>query len=353
MEQYNLMTPNQINQVFNNFNNINELLCSSGIYSFVKQNGFFQQAKSELSNLLTSYYEKKDNEKFHKSLNFFEKLGFMNDDKIRKHQEKIGFNKSMIAFTTDIAFLIVPFLLEQYKRNSEVKKIKEFVIGWIAYINKENNPLILKKIEAFYSKIKENFMLSEYNNIFEKYANCNIGCFPSLIDANNSYSFFNFILSCSDLSNQKVNDRIKEFGYHWLNLSESEVSTAISTINDSQEYLSDISTFTAVSMLELFNDLAQSINHSKQYSNYCIDNDIWALKRIHNRKLIEQSLKNAIPIALSGLSFYTNNIVDSLLIASTPIINNLLNNEINLEKAIEIQKRIKTIKGKFVDGKFA
>jgi len=349
MDQYNLMNDKQINHVFNNFNNINEVLSSSGIYCFVKQNGFFQQAKMEIANLLTSLYEKKANEKFHNSLSFFEKLGYIKDEKVKKHHEKIGFNKSVISFASDSAFVIIPFLIDHFKKCSEAKKIKEFVIGWIAYINKENSILIRKKTEIFYNKINENFTESEFTNIFEKYSNSNIINFPRLIDVDNSYSFLNFIVSCSDLSNPQIIERINEFGYHWLKLPEKEINFIINNINDSQEYLSDISTFTSASIFEFFNDLTESVNHAKQYSFYCLENDIWAQKRFQNRKKIEQTINKALPIALSSLSFYTNNIFDALLISSVPIFNNLLNSDINFDKAIAIQKKIKIIKGRLSD----
>lgn len=346
MEQINnsLITANQATRVFNYFDNANKLLSSSCLYHFTKQNGLFQSAKYEIANFLSSIYEKNANEKFHKSLNYFQKLGFGIDDKVIKHQEKIGLNKFIIASSVEIILTSLPVLYDYFNRKTEVRNIKESVIGWIAYINKKNTHVIIKKCEDLYRHINEKFSIEEFINIFEKYANCNINEFKKTIDFENRYRFFNFIISCSDLNDPDILERCKEFGIYWLKLSENEVLYAISNVKDNEEYLSDISTFSGTSIVEVFGDLAQSISHAKEYSFYCFENDLYAQKRLQNRNKILNLTKSAGALALSSLSLYTGTACDALLIVSAPIINNLLNEENNFNQAISIQTKMKKMK---------
>lgn len=86
--------------------------------------------------------------------------------------------------------------------------------------------------------------------------------------------------------------------------------------------------------------MSQNIQHARECGVYSFENDPFAIERQKNMEIISEA-KKFTPLILGGLSFFTGEIGDFLLISATPIINRLINDEIDIDKAVEISKRLK------------
>jgi hypothetical protein len=243
-----------------------------------------------------------------------------------------------------------PLIIDYFYKKNRVNNIKEFVIGWLAYINKKNSIKLQCRVQELYSKLGEKFNLEEYTKIFNKYSNSSISVFPYLKDNNmgEKYKLSNFILGVTDMSNDDVVERAKEFSNDYLKLAFVDTEQQIKFISDNQEYISDVANFTAFSIMDIFKDIPDNIETAKEASLYSLENDPFEKQRNSRKNKIIESVNIGTPIVLGALTFYTGPLGDALLTASAPAISKLINPQIDVNKTIEIQQKIKQLKTKGV-----
>lgn len=349
--EYNLIPYENQLMISNDFSKISNLLNTTGLYKFLKENDLYQNSKKEFSSMVTGFIENGINKDFHQNLNFFEKIGFLSESKFTKHQQKVGFYKGLTSFTVESTLSLAPAIVDYFYKKEKFTNLKEFVIGGLSFINRENSILIQNKSEVFYRLLGEKFKYSEYENLFNKYINQNIRVFPYLNKSNESekYKLFNFIISVSDLNNLSVKSRSEEFG-EYLGLNTNEIIMALENVKESSDYISDIAKISSgITLTDIFRDISESFSHSKQYSLYSLENAPYSKKRIETREIINNTIKNSLPIVLTSLgTFNTINNISSLIEISSPIVSNILNSEINIKKEIKIQKGFEVLLSKYI-----
>ncbi len=125
---------------------------------------------------------------------------------------------------------------------------------------------------------------------------------------------------------------------------------ALENVKESSDYISDIAKISSgITLTDIFRDISESFSHSKQYSLYSLENDPYSKKRIETREIINNTIKNSLPIVLTSLgTFNTINNISSLIEISSPIVSNILNSEINIKKEIKIQKGFDVLLSKYI-----
>lgn len=341
MESLQLITEKEKDLVSSYFLNITDILNSTGLYNFLRESDLFQKGKRELADFLVGFVERNQNQRFHESLNLFEKFGFLSNQKWQDHQRRVGLLKGMASFSANTILDLGPLLFDYFYQQQSAKKKIEFLIGWLAYINQRNSVLIQKRVIQFCNALKTEFNAKRYRELFEEYSLQSTPVFPVLenADENAKFQIFQIILSVSDLEKSTVKKRANDLG-NFLELSESEILNALSNTTDNQKFISDISKFSGFSINTILQDLAKNIEHAKQCGIYTFENDPYFEERKRNKEILLEVGKMT-PMLFGGLSFFTGEIGDFLLISSLPIINKLLNSEINIDKTIEISKRLK------------
>lgn len=341
MSNFSLVSQKVQNSVSTFYLNLSDILNSTGLYNFLKENDLYQKTKHELSNFLVSSVERSFNERFHNSLNIFEKIGFLSDTKWQAHQRKVGLTKGLTAFTTTTILDLAPALYDYIYQEKKFDNIIEFLIGWMAYINQQNSVIIQKRVSQFFRAHKREFPISRFQELFQRYSTLKSISFPDLSFDNQDvkYQLFHLILSSSDLQDLKILARAKECG-NYLDIPTTQVDEILKNVFENQTIISDIIKFSGFSIPSLFEDLSQNIQHARECGVYSFENDPFAIERQKNMEIISEA-KKFTPLILGGLSFFTGEIGDFLLISATPIINRLINDEIDIDKAVEISKRLK------------
>lgn len=347
MSNFPLISQNTQNSVSNFYLNMADILNSTGLYNYLRENEFYQQAKHEFSDFLVTSMERSQNEKFHNSLNFFEKLGFVSNAKWQRHQQKIGLLKGLTSFTSLTALSLLPAVIDVVSRERKFANISEFLIGWLAYINKQNSIVIQKRVLQFLLACKYDLSADKYLRIFEKYVNSGQIRIPGLSFSNREfgYQLFHLILSASDLSDVNVAKRAEECG-DYLGIGEVEMRDILQNVYHNQTLVSDLSVFSGLSIPCLFEDLSQNFAHARECGFYSIENDPFCQEREKNKKIIAQSVKLSVPLVFGGVSFFTGEIGDFLLFAAIPVINKLINEKVDIDKTIEIATRMKNFRQK-------
>ena len=136
--------------------------------------------------------------------------------------------------------------------------------------------------------------------------------------------------------------------YDYLKLAFVDTEQQIKFISDNQEYISDVANFTAFSIMDIFKDIPDNIETAKEASLYSLENDPFEKQRNSRKNKIIESVNIGTPIVLGALTFYTGPLGDALLTASAPAISKLINPQIDVNKTIEIQQKIKQLKTKGV-----
>lgn len=332
---------NQIS-VSNYYANTVDLLNITGLYNTVKNHDQYEELKNDLAKFLSNSYEIKKNKDFHNSLNIFQKNGYFYESIYEEHIKKMGVSKGLIELITRETIDIAPIIYDSYLKKRENDKLTKFIIGWLGYINRSNNTLISFRVKELFARFNKKFNFEKFEYEFYKYADDFAVDLPVLsnLSVYEKNRIHDFIISISDLSNPDTSKRAKDFSNLFLNIHYDQADKRISDIHQNQEYLSDIVSFSGISIKDILGDLANNIEVSKQSAYYSIENDPFAIKREHNKEIISQSIKYGTPIGLASLTFFTGPIGDALLTLSAPAINKLLNPEIDINKTIEIRKRL-------------
>lgn len=151
--QYPLVTSNQQILVSNQFFNLSEILNSTGLYYYLKNDPRYESLKTGVADVLVSYFERNQNQAFHNNLNFLERVGFLSNTKMLAHQKRMGIQKGLLGVGVGGVLNNLPAAIDYMSHAIKVKQIKEFVIGWLAYVNKENPEIVRRAVERFYYKV--------------------------------------------------------------------------------------------------------------------------------------------------------------------------------------------------------
>ncbi len=337
---YPLIPKGQQEVVTDNFIDFREVLNTTGLYYYLKNDTRYDQLKNHVATVLTGLLENKLNQEFHDSLNIIQKLGFFTNNRYQRHMATVGLKKEVLAGGIYGILTLLPAAVDYLTKRIQEKQMKEFVIGWLAYINKDNSSAVRFAADRFYRKmLKEDFNLKQYNRIYE---NCmSVDKKPIMHDSfrMKPQALYSYIVSASDIESDDVRSRALEFG-DYLNIQTESLEDTLALCKDSAEVISDLSTFTSISLSDLFSDIVKSAEHAKQYSEYCIDNDPNAKQREKNKKLV---LKGGATITAAALTVFTGPVGDAVLVAGYGIVNSLINEELDFKQGAEIGKRLKSV----------
>ncbi len=346
IEKYDLIPLDTRSSVVNYYANAVDVLNITGFYNISKENNEYQRIKNDLANLIANSYEKKANKDFHNSLNFFQKNGYFVNSIYNDHVKKVGFTKGTIELFTRTSMDIAPLIYDSYLLKRKNNKIADFITGWLGYINRSNSMLISYRVKEQFIKLNKKFNSQRFEEEFYKFADDLASDFPVIKDISiyEKNRLHDFIISLCDLSKPDVFDRAQNFCNIFLNIPYTNAKQRIYEINENQEYVSDLTSVTGICINDLFSDLINNINISKQYAYYSIENDSFASIRNERKQIIDKSIKEATPIGLASLTFFTGPVGDALLTLAAPSINKFLNTEMDFNKNIEIRRRIENIK---------
>ncbi|WP_026731799.1 hypothetical protein [Fischerella sp. PCC 9605] len=343
MNQFQLISDTQQVLTSNYILRVSDVLNTTGLYNYLRENDAFHKFRREFATLMANAVEGKMNEDFHNTLNFFEKLGFVSNSKYVEHQRRVGLRKGIVSFATSSLIIAAPALIDYIYQNRRAKDLTEFVLGWQAYINKGNAFLIQKRAIQFHSAVNLKFDEQRFREIFERYANRNV--FPTLKGRDESeevrYQLFHTILSACDL-NEPMSREVCLDCADVAGLSRNDAEEMISNYGQNQRLVSEVTGFAGIALGSIFQDLASSFDHAKQCSFYTIENDPYTLERVKWRSMIEGFTKDAIT-QLPLMMIMGANPSAFALVAGRPIFQRLLNSENNIDKTLEIVRKLKAI----------
>lgn len=334
------------NSVTNRYLKIYDLNSLSGLYNFLKENDLYEKFKYTIADFIKSFVEGKANDYFHKNLNLFEKMGFLSNKKYLQHQKNMGLLNGFTSLAAMTVIDLAPQIIDLIRTKIRNQKYIEFVVGWLAYINQKQSLILKGRIVKFYDSLGAKFELDEFNNIFDKYSTGNVNDLPALsgLTKEEKYKLFNYILSASDIEDKFVSERIKQFGNEYLAFKILEVEEIMNSVEDNLEYNSDVSSITGFSLLtSSFQSIIGNYDKAKEFAIYNFDNDPFAKIRIKRKEEILKAGKDITPIVMAGFTFYAGPVGDAILVAATPIIHRLLNDEINIDKTINIHSALKKV----------
>lgn len=259
----------------------------------------YHEIQNAFANFLSSAIENKLNEKFHSSLSTLEKNGLVSSEKIFEHEKNVKRAKAIAGGVTTFAFEAAPLIVDYFSNHFSKENIKEFVIGWTAYINgkfdKETSALVKGFIEDIGIKIKEN----EYETIFNKYVNASQLHMSSLTLSKTSQrnlSGYNLsiivkkLISLCDLSDENIKQRAMEFIVECMRVRMSQAEILLNDSESEQIMNSDFIGFSALGYVSFFKPLINSIDTAKKFAYYDAECDRYSKLRETRKAAIDEAV---------------------------------------------------------------
>jgi len=342
MEDYSLLSEKQKNQVQSYNIKLIDGLNVSNLYNFLRKSPEYEILKKNFAAFLGSLWAQNRNKQFHESLNIFEKLGFLSKIKEKTHYQKVGIERDLVEIAVLAFTNLVPHIIQTYSRKKEANKVIEFVTAALAYVNQEATPLIQARVQFYYRIWNQEFTPDKFRSIFDKYVVDRFPDFPQIPDSlyKQRHTVFQTIISATDLKDPKVVQRASELG-EFLGESSIDIEEAIKNTEENLELFSDKTTFERLTLGNLFKDIVSDVIYLKQASDYTGSYDPFKNVREQRKKIV---VKGSVGLTLAGLTFFTGPVGDMIIAASAPVINNLINKELDVDTALEIHRRFKALR---------
>lgn len=348
MEENGLViSENQLDKV-NEYNiRLIDGLNFSNIYNFIHKNPEYEMLKKNLADFLSGIWANKKNKQFHDSLNVFEKLGFLSQIKETAHDFGTVLETNIVKASVFVFSQVVPFMIQKIANKRESDKAIESIIGGLAYINQIPTSQVQSRVQSYYHNYNREFDQDKFKILFDKYAVGHLPIFPeiplSLFDKR--HTLYQTILSSADLKDPKVVERASQYG-EFLGENNLVIDETIKNTERNLELISDKANFESITVGNLFNDLISDANYIRQSADYTASTDPFKKIRSRNKKIV---VKGTVTATLAGLTYFTGPVGDMLITASIPVIDTLINNEMNVDTAIKIHDKFKTLKSDIHD----
>ncbi|MCM1056252.1 MAG: hypothetical protein NC517_01395 [Firmicutes bacterium] len=258
-------------------------------------NDFSHQMASLIANGVEMYSTKK----FHESLNFWGKVGFVSKERAELFEKKVAFNKGAATAATYIILDVAPSVFGYVANKKNTYNFQKFYISWLAYINKENTLRIEKNVKKLFDHDK----IKNYEELFGEFSaeNVSIRNLPSLNKSNyiklTNYEveqmkiFAGNVLRACDLHDEEVRGRAEEFLDVVCKLSAVDIDRLIIGTKSQEDFLSDFIVFNAITAKDICGSIFNSVKKSEAYAIYNIDNDPYRKIRQKRAILVGEGIK--------------------------------------------------------------
>jgi len=268
-----------------------DVMNTTGLYTFLKENDAFQAGKDALAAVVHGLVENTLNERFHKGLNFFEKMGFLSDRKLQEHSSKVAFLKGGADFAVRAAVDLIPMVIDYVYRNNEFQTLSDFFIAWLAYVNREPSMALQNRVVRLYHGNEREYDHKRFLTVFDDGLSKRPGLLPplpsSMID--HPEALFATMLAGCDLKNEAVLGRARELG-DYLRFKPVQIDEQIGLVLDGGAVVSDLTGFAGFSLDSLFQDLLVNFHHAREAAVYSVDNDPYHAMRQERKKRILQGV---------------------------------------------------------------
>ncbi len=341
MEEKLISEVKQYEVVTNKYLHLIDGFSYTNLYNMIRYNEQYKFLQSKFADFIAEVWRRNRTAKFQESLNYFEKMGFLNKVKENNFYKNLGLEQDIIKITI-IAFSdLLPWIIQSYTQKREAEKIIELIVSGLAYINQDFSQLLQGRIQYFHRNLGIRYNRDKLKKMFDKYVT-DKPVFPEIPDSvmNKRFNFYITILNVSDLNDAKVRERAGAFG-EFLGENSVNIEATIKNNKSNLEFFSDKSFFDKVTLLELFSDLVDDVNSLKSASDYIGGLDPFKEMR-EKRKRIAKNI--TVGSLLGGATLLTGEVGDLLIASGIPIINTIVNKDLDVDKQIEIHERMKKLK---------
>lgn len=336
------LTPSQKQFVGNRIIHFSDVLNSTGLYTFLKQHDAFQNGREALAAVVVGLVENNMNERFHNGLSFFERIGFLSDGKLQDHGRKVAFAKGATDFAVRGAVDIIPMIVDHVHRTREFEKLAEFVIAWMAYVNRERSIALQNRVVRLYEGNEREYDHKRFGEIFEENLSNRPGSLPPVPSSLRDHpeTLFVAMLAGCDLKNGAVLERARELG-DYLGFKTGQIDEQIELILDGSAAVSDLTGFAGFSVDSLFQDLIANVDQARAAAVYSVENDPFQAVRQERKKRI---LQGSVGLAAAAMTLATGPVGDMVMVASAPIVLKLVSSEPSANQVVEVHKRLLDLK---------
>lgn len=231
--------------------------------------------------LLTNGVENHSSKKFHESLKWYEKCGFISKQKVEMYEKNIRSKKEIAGIVAYAALGIMPLVFNTAFTKKDKENFKKFYIGWLAYVNKVDSVRIRSNVVKMFST--EN--LNHFDDIFNKYSGeeVKITDLPVLRrknvvrlnpqDTEKMKLFAGTFLRCCDLQDDGVYRRAQDFLDTQCCLSSLDIERVLCSTSEQVNFLSDFIVYNTVEVKDYMSVVLNSVEKGKNFAYYNIEND--------------------------------------------------------------------------------
>ncbi len=311
----------------------------------------YDSFSSQVAGLIANGIEISSAEKFHESLKWYGKLGFVSKERVEQFEKNITLKKGIATSMAYVILDIAPSVFGFVASKRNIHNFQKFYISWLAYINKESNTRIEKNV----AKLFNSYKIRDYKDLFQEFGaeNVRIVDLPSLNKSNyikfNAYEveqmkiFAGNVLRACDLCDEGVRERAEEFLDVCCKLSAFDIDRVISNTKGQVDFLSNFIVFNAITGKDIFESLFNSVKKGEAYAIYNIDNDPYRKIRQNRVMLINKGIK------LAGAEVHRLapefKLLEVFADMSAEIIGNCMDIPPSMKKAIKIGEVRDTLKG--------
>lgn len=309
---------------------------------------FDPQVVDAIAGFLTNTIEQTMNRKFHENLSLLEQNGLIRQEKFEYHKKNVVMAKQLTGIGVYAAFSLAPIICETIERHLSKNEFIDFIVGAYAYINRELTPLIIDNIVNLLLQMNISATKQKVQSIFEKYSKSN-GISQIPVFSKRNRNIFGYggmdilaksIVSRCDLHEIDTNNRAMEFIEDFLNMDSITARRLISDSKYSQEALSDMIWFSAISYKYIFSDFIKDISNVKQFAFYDINNDPYKQMRDTRKDEMQSIIDEAS--SKKGL-FLTNQKRKDIIEASAKLMQYSLNPSYDIRVDMKMIKRKREI----------
>lgn len=336
MEGESLVTlsPKVENFVSKKYFNIADNLNQTGIYTALKETGYYETSKKEASDIVVSLIEGKMNENFHSKLNIIEQLGFLNDAKYDIHRKNVSRMKGIANFGTQTVIDLTFYMMQKYNERKIFSEYMDFYIGTLGFISETPTIVIRKRVEFLYRKANVKFEPEQFREKFFKLASDNVEFIPQIPRTffDDTEGLFLSILSAVDLQNPDTYNKAGAVG-EVLGLKNNRIDHCLEVAKDTSNLNSDLISFTGLSINSIFNDLFSNYSYAKAAAVYTVNNDPYQKVREERKQLIQ---KGGIVAATVAGAIYMDVPPDVILSSALPVALKFMDSDGSAESVMEL-----------------
>ncbi|MDD3051475.1 MAG: hypothetical protein PHR06_10060 [Candidatus Cloacimonetes bacterium] len=315
---------------------------TTNIYRELLESGKYNDFKNNFADLITTMVLRREEDKFHNSLNIFQKAGFISDRKLQEHHARLGLVGGIANFSLTALPDLTILLFNEWKMSCKINEMLNFLVASLGYINRETNSIILSRIDQMYKLLGRKYKHTAIVTQFADYADSDLSKIPQFKKNNFStaYRFYYYVLAVSDLQEKGCRQRAAEIG-DLLGFSAADIDYIENNVMTNQQVISDISQFSSINIKEILGIINKNFEHTDQYIKFTIENDPHKKRQQETMSMVKKILAAG---TLTTVAYFGKKHPESIVAFAKPYLEILINPENNLQKTIDIKKYLKNIR---------